>query len=675
MNDEEKTSNLLSPKEQPSQQIETLSSHAHSEDGEGQDLTSFENLGEERTQEEKKEDKGLPAEEKEKAVYSEEIKQEGATVESSPQETPEEHTSSQAPTPEMKEEEKETPSEEQPEVPYSEEAREVASEEASPQETIEVSLFSQVPTPETKEESDRPSQSDEAILSPSREETPSAAETKEEVAPKEPEETPEETHIDFNFLETESRWLLKVIGGPNTGAEFALHGGTAYVIGSDPKQCDIIFHDMSISRKHAKISVDLKENAVIEDSESRNGTFIEGQKITSYPIKGNVMVSLGTTTFVLIDRTQEQKTIFAPKAIPSQPAVGEAVVSPKIPKEPPPQEAKPIPMEEMREATIPTIQAEVEKIKEKSQEDKQARLSKAMSSLSVLSIITVLLLVLGIGTALLFRTEAIKAPTVINPDELITKTLEPFPAVRFSYNPSNRHLLLVGHVLTEEERSRMLDSIQQLPFLKDLSYNNVVIDEFVWREINQLIAKNKEWKGITVTSPKAGQFVLSGFLKKREAAESLLEYLNQNFAYMNLLEQNIVVEEDLLSTVERDLAQAGCQGIKASFSNGELILTGAIPYDKKENFQRVLEKFRAIAGIRGVQSQVVEAGKEQAFIDLTGRYRITGFSRQGDNVSVVINGRILSRGDTLDGMVIIDITPSTIFLERDNVTYKIDYFK
>ena len=500
-----------------------------------------------------------------------------------------------------------------------------------------------------------------------------------------PEEAPQqqssedETHIDFNFLETEGRWLLKVIGGPNTGAEFALYGGTAYVIGSEAKQCDIIFHDMSISRKHAKITIDTKENAIIEDLNSRNGTFIDGQKITSYPIKGNVMITLGTTTFILIDKTQEQKTIFAPKnvvtAIPQEISKDSAKASSKASAETMSQEGKTVTIEQMRQATIIPIQAEVEKIKETGHEEKQVLLTKAMGSLSILSIITILILVLGIGTALLFRTESITAPSVINPDEVITSTLAPFPAVRFSYNPSTQHLLLIGHVLTGEERSRMLDIVQQLPFLKDLSYDNVVIDEYVWREINQIIAKNPEWKGITITSPKAGQFVLGGFLKKRSDGESLIEYLNQNFPYMNLLEQKVVIEEDLLVQVERDLAQAGCQGVKAALSNGELILTGAITTDKKAALAGILTKLRTLPGIRGAQSQVVEAGQDTAFIDLTGRYRITGISKQGENFSVVINGRILSRGDSLDSMVITDITPASIFLERNRVAYKIDYIK
>lgn len=492
-----------------------------------------------------------------------------------------------------------------------------------------------------------------------------------------PEPTSQEAQIDFNFLETESRWLLKVISGPNTGAEFALHGGTAYLIGSDPTQSDVIFQDMSISRKHAKLTIDTKENAILEDLGSKNGTLIDGQKITSYPITGNIMVTMGTTTCIFIDRTQEQKTIFAPKtfhAIVTQPTQSpvETALQEQVTQV---AQRQQIPLEQIREAAIPPLQSEVEKAKEKTELDKQTHLSKAMSSLLLLSVVTIIVLFLGIGTTFLFRTEEIQTPSIEQPNEIITKTFAEYPALRFSYNVGNKHLLIVGHVLTEEDQTRMLDRVQQLSFIKTIDDKGVVIDELVWREINQTIAQNPLWRGISITSPQAGQFVVSGFLKTRAQAEEFLEYLGRNFSYMNLIDQKIIIEEDVLSEVSKELTQAGYLGVTPKLNRGELILTGGISKEKKEAFDQLIEKFRLIPGIRAVQSQVTISGQDQAIIDLTSKYKITGYSQQKGNVSVVINGRIVSRGDSLDGMSIINITPTTIFLEHNGVTYKIDYIK
>ena len=54
----------------------------------------------------------------------------------------------------------------------------------------------------------------------------------------------------------DARWMIKVITGPNSGAEFFMQKGRSYIIGKDPEVCDIIFQDLSVSRQHAKITLD-----------------------------------------------------------------------------------------------------------------------------------------------------------------------------------------------------------------------------------------------------------------------------------------------------------------------------------------------------------------------------------------------------------------------------------
>ena len=84
--------------------------------------------------------------------------------------------------------------------------------------------------------------------------------------------------INFGIVET-GRWLLKVIGGPNNGAEFYMQSGHSYILGTDPHTCDIVFHDTSVSRQHAKITVTPEETLLIEDLKSRNGILINGAAI------------------------------------------------------------------------------------------------------------------------------------------------------------------------------------------------------------------------------------------------------------------------------------------------------------------------------------------------------------------------------------------------------------
>src|SRR5690606_36233696 len=48
-----------------------------------------------------------------------------------------------------------------------------------------------------------------------------------------------ESEMPFNLL-AESPLVLKVIGGPNAGAEIGLEKGKAYLLGKDSNSCDIV---------------------------------------------------------------------------------------------------------------------------------------------------------------------------------------------------------------------------------------------------------------------------------------------------------------------------------------------------------------------------------------------------------------------------------------------------
>ena len=109
-------------------------------------------------------------------------------------------------------------------------------------------------------------------------------------------------------------------------------------------------------------------------------------------------------------------------------------------------------------------------------------------------------------------------------------------------------------------------------------------------------------------------------------------------------------------------------------------MTGYISSTDLTTFQSQLEQFKQISGVRTVRNYVVALSPEQAVVDLNekypGRYQVTGFSKHGDvNINVVINGRMLTRGDSIDNMTITSIQPHTIFLEKEGLKYKVDYNK
>lgn len=467
--------------------------------------------------------------------------------------------------------------------------------------------------------------------------------------------------IDFGLLETHGKWLVKVVSGPNGGAEFSLQPGTSYLIGTDPASCDIVFSDLSVSRQHGRLTADAEEKITLEDLQSKNGTFVDGEKISGKKeLHANALVSMGTTTFMLIDREGERHTIVSP--LPEMMKKKEQVEE---------KQADAPNMGAIQAAVMGPIVSEVERIKE--EEKRVAKRAQAMSTLVILATVTGLFLIVGVGTMMLFRTQAVVKPVEMHAEEDISKALKAYPAIRFSYNPGNGKLLLLGHLQSAVERNTMMNGLSQLKFINDVDSSNVVIDEFVWNEINQLIAKNSEWRTVTVSSPVAGRFQITGFLKTKKQADALYEYVTLNFPYSDLLERKVIVEEELRNTIVQKLIDNGFRSIKLDFSNGELTLVGSVSQGTLKDFNKLVDEFRKMPGVRTVSMMVTEASAGQALINISDKYSVSGYSSQGKNISVVVNGRILMKGDTLDGMEVLEIQPNAIILRRDDFKYKIEF--
>lgn len=459
--------------------------------------------------------------------------------------------------------------------------------------------------------------------------------------------------INFDLTET-GRWLLKVIGGPNNGAEFSMQASTSYLLGTDPNFCDIVFHDTSVSRQHARINVGEKDTLEIEDLKSRNGTLINGVQLTGkQPLPPNTVVSIGTTSFIVYDREGEMQTIISPLL----PSIVKVLQKEEAKKE---ESVAALPVEPV---AAPVVEKPVEAPKPHS-----------IGAFILIAIITGLFIVVGIGTVTLFHSQPVIAKQEINADQALQQALAPFPDVKYSFNKNTGRLLLVGHVLTGTDRNQLLYNLQGMSFIKSLDESGVVIDEGVWREVNQVLSRNASWKGISIQSPSPGHFVISGYLKSRKQADQLWDYLGTNFPYLDRLEKKVVVEEDVIDSVNSLLQNQGIKDVSTQLNEGELVLSGAIPNTKMADYEKVLTKAKDIQGIRSIRNLVAAQAPEQSMVNISDRYEVTGISHQGGvNNYVVINGRILGKGDVLDGMTIESIKPTAVFLEKDGVKYRIDY--
>lgn len=468
-------------------------------------------------------------------------------------------------------------------------------------------------------------------------------------------------HINFGVVEA-GRWLLKVVGGPNNGAEFYMQAGHTYVLGTDPHECDIVFHDTSVSRQHAKITVLPEDTLQIEDLKSRNGVLIGGNAVEGkQPLPPSVIVTIGTTSLVVYDREGEMQTIISP-LLPSIVKVLQGEETAKNAQ--PPQEGSPTP---------PSATAFEQPAAPAMTTSASPKLNHG--HLILLAVITGVFVLAGITTASLFRSEPLVTHVQENANELIQQALKPYPAVKFSYNKTNGSLLLLGHVATIADKNQLLYGLQGLTFLKSIDDSGIIIDEYVWQEINSVLTKNPAWKGITVHSPGAGQFILSGYLATRAQAEQLSDYISVNFPYLDLLKKQIVVEEDVLSQISTWLLDANLRNVTAKMQNGEISLSGQVVTNRIQDLNRVIAQVKTIPGVRLVNNYVESEAADLGVTDITSQYEVTGQSRVDSKYTVVINGRFLSQGDILDGMTITSIKPNVILLEKGAAKYRIEYNK
>jgi hypothetical protein len=111
-------------------------------------------------------------------------------------------------------------------------------------------------------------------------------------------------------------------------------------------------------------------------------------------------------------------------------------------------------------------------------------------------------------------------------------------------------------------------------------------------------------------------------------------------------------------------------------NNGEISLSGSIPPGKTKEFEELVGEVRGTHGVRSVRNLITEIAPELSMVNISDKYDVTGFSNQGGtNMHVVINGRILRKGDSLDGMLITTIQSNVIYLEKGGVKYRIDFSK
>ena len=446
----------------------------------------------------------------------------------------------------------------------------------------------------------------------------------------------------FNLL-ADTPLVLKVIGGPNAGAEIGLEKGRSYTIGKDPNTCDIVFQDLSVSRNHARLSISPEGILELEDLGSKNGTMLNNAPMPEkHMITSQDTVSMGTTIFLILDREAAQETIYAPKVPVYEEPAAPAPILPKVE-----EEEKPI-IKNWKEQKIPT-----------------KHLIFAGSFL-------VIFLIVFLSFFSLFKSEHIEV-AVKAPQEHIKEALVKFAGVQYSFNPASGKLFLSGHILTAIDHQEMR---YNLSLLSDISSteDKVIIDEYVWKTMTDVLTANAGWRGVNISSPEAGQFLLHGYVQTIDQAAQLADYMNVNFPYPDRLQNKVVVEDNLNIQIQSLLQAKGFGAVSFQLSSGDLVLLGRYSEKQENEYKEIMSDLNKLDGVQSIKNFAVATSPSQASIDLTEHYKVSGSSlHDSQGFSAVINGRIFTLGDSLDGMKISAIDPSTILLEKDGLKYKIEY--
>jgi serine/threonine-protein kinase len=89
---------------------------------------------------------------------------------------------------------------------------------------------------------------------------------------------------------------LEVVGGPLTGRSFQLNGHTTFILGRGPVGIHLALEgDPGVSRVHFLIEYN-PPRARLADLRSKNGTFVNDEKITEVDLKDRDIVRVGQTT-------------------------------------------------------------------------------------------------------------------------------------------------------------------------------------------------------------------------------------------------------------------------------------------------------------------------------------------------------------------------------------------
>lgn len=117
-------------------------------------------------------------------------------------------------------------------------------------------------------------------------------------------------------------WMLVALEGPLAGRKYAVPD-TGISFGREADN-DLVLTDEKISRRHARVFPG-NGQLVLEDNKSRNGTFVNNQRVSRAELRDGDRVALGVNLFLVQPATEDTD------ALPKPDPVEATIVSPRAP--------------------------------------------------------------------------------------------------------------------------------------------------------------------------------------------------------------------------------------------------------------------------------------------------------------------------------------------------------
>lgn len=93
-------------------------------------------------------------------------------------------------------------------------------------------------------------------------------------------------------------YALVVDRGPRAGLTWLLETGTT-TLGRGPDQ-DIFLDDVTVSRRHAEVTIGAGESAEIKDAGSTNGIYINGERLDESDLSAGDEIIIGKYHLILV---------------------------------------------------------------------------------------------------------------------------------------------------------------------------------------------------------------------------------------------------------------------------------------------------------------------------------------------------------------------------------------